>query len=185
MAKLDLQNYKNRHSFRSKVFRMIWNFVWVVFFRFTPNHFKVFNSWRIFLLRIFGAKVGNFCVVKNSCEIWQPWKLEIGDYVALSERVVCYSVDKIRIGNQTTISREAFLCCASHDTASSNMELTAAPIIIGDNCWVAARAILLPGIRVGNGAVVAAGSVVVKDIAPWTVVGGNPANVIKKRILAN
>lgn len=67
------------------------------------------RKWRIFLLRCFGAKVGTGCVLKSSCEIWQPWKLEIGDYVALSEHVICYTVDRIKIGSQTTVSREAFL----------------------------------------------------------------------------
>ncbi|MGN1359824.1 MAG: DapH/DapD/GlmU-related protein [Kiritimatiellia bacterium] len=183
MPDLDLGNYKNRHSFKSKVARAIWNAVWVLLFRPTPEHSRVFNKWRIFLLRCFGAKIGKGCVVKSSCEIWQPWKLEIGDYVALSERVICYTVDWIRIGSQTTVSREAFLCCAGHDIASPIMELTYVPITIGANCWVAGRAIVMPGVKVGDGAVVAAGAVVTKDVDPWTVVGGNPARVIKKRAL--
>ena len=63
------------------------------------------------------------------------------------------------------------------------MELTCAPIEIGENCWIAARSIVMPGRSVGDGAVVAAGAVVVKNVEPWTVVGGNPARFIKKREL--
>ena len=63
------------------------------------------------------------------------------------------------------------------------MELTYAPIEIGDNSWIAARSIIMPGRSVGEGAVVAAGAVVTKDVEPWTVVGGNPAQFIKKRVL--
>jgi len=63
------------------------------------------------------------------------------------------------------------------------MELTYAPIVIGDNAWVASRAFVGPGVTVGEGAVVAACAVVTKDIEPWTVVGGNPAKFIKKREL--
>ena len=133
------------------------------------------------LVRLFGAKIGKGCVIKSSCEIWQPWKLTMGDYVALSEHVICYTVDNITIGDQTTISREVFLCCASHDTSSPIMELTYAPITIGSNAWVAGRAIIMPGRNVGDGAVVAAGAVVVHDVEPWTVVGGNPAKEISKR----
>lgn len=107
----------------------------------------------------------------------------MGDYVALSENVICYSVDKIAIGSQTTISRDAFLCCASHDVTSPIMELTYAPITIGSNAWIAARAIVMPGRKVGDGAVVAAGSVVVSDVEPWTIVGGNPTKFISKREL--
>lgn len=183
MAGLDLKNYKNRHSLKSKIARAVWNVVWLVFARITPEHSKLFNKWRIFLLRCFGAKIGMGCVVKSSCEIWQPWKLEMGDYVALSEHVICYTVDRIKIGSQTTVSREAFLCCAGHDVASPIMELTYAPITIGSNCWIAGRAIVMPGVTVGDGAVVAAGAVATKDAEPWTVVGGNPAKVIKKREL--
>lgn len=183
MQELNLKNYKNRHSLASKTLRMAWNVVWLILFRLTPNRLRIFNEWRVFLLRCFGAKIGKRCVVFNSCEIWQPWKLTIGDYVALSENVVCYTVDRITIGNQTTVSRDAFLCCASHDVTSPIMELTYAPITIGSNCWIAARSIVMPGRSVGDGAVVAAGAVVTKDVEPWTIVGGNPATAISKREL--
>lgn len=185
MAELDLKNYKNRHSLGSKIARVVWNVVYVLAFRWTPDNFSAFNVWRVFLLRCFGARIGRHCVVKSSCEVWQPWKLTIGDYVALSEHVVCYTVDQITIGNQTTVSRDAFLCCASHDIASPIMELNFAPVTIGSNVWIAARSIILPGRKVGAGAVVAAGAVVVNDVEPWTVVGGNPAKFITKRELNN
>lgn len=182
-AELQLDKYKNRHSFGSKVGRVLWNMTWLLCARWTPDHGKLFNCWRIALIRLFGGHIGRHCVVKSSCEIWQPWKLKLGEYVALSEHVICYSVDAITIGNHATVSRDTFLCCASHDISSPNMELTYAPIVIGDNAWIAARAIVLPGRTIGAGAVVAAGSVVVKDVAPWTVVGGNPAVVVGKRQL--
>lgn len=183
MAELDLKNYQNRHSLRSKLARALWNFAWLTLARWTPEHSGLFNHWRILLLRLFGAKIGIHCTIKSSCEVWQPWNLIIGDYVALSEHVICYSVDKITIGNQATISREVFLCCASHDVTSPIMELTYSPITIGANAWVAGRVIILPGRNVGEGAVVAAGAVVVEDVAPWTIVGGNPARFISKREL--
>ena len=183
MQNLDLKNYHNRHSLKSKIARTTWNVIWLLLFRHTPEHSKIFNKWRIFLLRCFGAEIGKECVVKSSCEIWQPWKLELGDYVALSEHTICYSVDKIKIGPQTTVSREAFLCCAGHDISSPIMELTFAPITIGSNCWIAGRTIVMPGVTIGDGAVVGAGAVVTKDVAPWMVVGGNPAREIKRREL--
>jgi len=182
---LDLQHYQNRHSLKSKIVRVIWSVVWLLLARWTPEHSKLFNIWRVSLVRLFGAKIGKGCVIKSSCEIWCPWNLTMGDRVALSEHVICYTVDKISIGNQTTISREVFLCCASHDVTSPIMELTYAPIAIGANAWIAGRVIILPGRKVGDGAVVAAGAVVVADVEPWTIVGGNPAKVIKKRELGN
>lgn len=98
--------------------------------------------------------------------------------------MICYTVDRISIGDQTTVSRDAFLCCAGHDVTSQIMELTYAPITVGANAWIAARAIVMPGRTVGDGAVVAAGAVVTKDVPPWTVVAGNPAKVVKRRVLA-
>lgn len=184
MAELDLKNYKNRHSRKSKLARAIWNIVYWTMFRMTPGKIGLFEKWRIFLLKCFGAKIGTKThSIYSSAEIWAPWNLELGDNVALSQHTNIYAVDKICIGDNTVISREAFLCAASHDISSPIMELSTAPITIGANCWICARAIILPGVTIGDGAVVAAGAVVTKDVEPWTVVGGNPAKFIKRRSL--
>lgn len=176
---LDLASYQNRHSRKSKIMRAVWNIVWLLFFRTTPRGFL--NGWRILLLRLFGAKIGKHCVVHPSCKVWQPWKLSTGDYVALSESVNCYSVDKITIGHSVTISQEVFLCCASHDITSPIMELTFRPIRIQSQAWVSARAFVGPGVTVGEGAVVGACAVVTRDVEPWCVVVGNPAHKVKQR----
>ena len=107
----------------------------------------------------------------------------MGAWSVISEKCNIYSVDKITIGDRTTISSDVFICCAGHDITSEIMELTYAPITIGSDVWIASRAIILPGVTIGEGAVVAAGAVVTKDVEPWTVVGGNPAKFIKKRVL--
>lgn len=182
MQELDLKHYKNRHSLKSKIARVVWNIVWVLLFRPTPRG-NLFRPLRIALLKLFGAKVRWTSNVLPSCRIWQPWNLTMGDYACLSVDVDCYAVDKITIGNQATISQGVRLCAASHDISSKIMELTHKPIEIADNCWVAAWATILPGVTIGEGAVVAAGAVVTKDVEPWTVVGGNPAKFIKKRVL--
>lgn len=107
----------------------------------------------------------------------------MGAYACLSENVDCYAVDAIIIGNQATVSQGVKLCTAGHDISSTIMELTHDPIIICDSAWVAAWAIVLPGVTIGEGAVVAAGAVVTRDVEPWAVVGGNPAKFIKQRVL--
>lgn len=182
MAELDLKNYKNRHSIKSKVARVVWNIVWVLLFRPTPRG-NLFRTWRIALLKLFGAKVKRSSNVLPSCRIWQPWKLTMGEYACLSENVDCYAVDEITIGDQATVSQGVKLCTASHDISSKIMELTTQPIVVGPNAWVAGWSIILPGVTIGEGAVVAAGAIVTKDVEPWTVVGGNPAKFIKKRVL--
>jgi len=182
MEKLDLKNYKNRHSLKSKIARTLWNVVWLLLFRPTPRG-NLFRPWRIALLKLFGARVRWSSNVLPSCRIWQPWKLTMGAYACLSEDVDCYTVDEIVIGDQATVSQGVKLCCASHDITSKIMELTYRPIAINANAWVAGWAIILPGVTIGEGAVVAAGAVVTKDVEPWAVVGGNPAKVIKMRVL--
>ncbi len=107
----------------------------------------------------------------------------MGAYSCLSADVDCYTVAPIILGDNVTVSQGVKLCTASHDIASKIMELTYRPISICANSWVAGWSIILPGVTIGEGAVVAAGSVVTKDVEPWTVVGGNPAKFIKKREL--
>ena len=182
MHELDLKNYKNRHSLKSKIVRTIWNVVWLLLFRTTPRG-GLFRPWRIFLLKLFGAKVKWSSNVLPRCRVWQPWNLTMGAYACLSEDVDCYSVAAIKIGDQATVSQGVKLCAAGHDISSKIMELSYAPIVVGDNAWVAGWSIVLPGVTIGEGAVVAAGAVVTKDVEPWTVVGGNPAKLIKKRVL--
>lgn len=180
MSVIRLQDYRNRHSQGSKIKRALWNVVWFCFFRPTPRG-NLFRRWRAFLLRCFGAKIGKGCYILPDCRIWQPWKLELGDYSWLGQHVDCYAVDTVRIGAQCVISQDAFLCTASHDISSPIFELTTKSIVIEDQVWVGARAIILPGVTLHEGCVVAAGAVVTKDVPAWAVVGGNPARLIGKR----
>lgn len=179
---LKLKEYKNRHSLKSKIGRVVWNIVWLILFRPTPRG-SVFRLWRTFLLKLFGAKIAWSCDILPTCRIWQPWNLSMGKYSCLGMDVDCYSVDRVIIGDNVTVSQGTKLCTASHDIASLNMELTTNKIVLGNNVWIAGWAIVLPGITIGDWSIVAAGSVVIDDVEPWTVVGGNPAKFIKKREL--
>ena len=105
MAELDLQNYQNRHSLKSKIGRVVWNVVWTMFSKWTPEHSRLFNKWRVLLLKLFGANVGKGCVVKSSCEVWQPWNLTMGDYATISHNVDCYNVAPIMLGNNVSVSQ--------------------------------------------------------------------------------
>jgi putative colanic acid biosynthesis acetyltransferase WcaF len=116
-------------------------------------------------------------------KIWAPWNLEMGDYSCLSQNVDCYCVAKIKIGPHATVSQYSFLCTASHDFENPHMPLITAPIAIADGAWIAADVFIGPGVTVGEGAVVGARATVFQAVEPWTVVGGNPAKVIKKRVL--
>ena len=180
--KLELQKYQNQNSICNIIGRVVWNVVWGVFFRLTPRG-NLFRVWRIFLLKLFGAKVKWTSNVLPSCRIWQPWKLEMGAYACLGQGVDCYNVDWVRVADQATVSQNVFLCTASHDISDPRMRLITAPVFIEPQSWICARAVVLPGVSIGEGAVVAAGSVVTKNVEPWAVVGGNPAKFIKNREL--
>lgn len=137
---------------------------------------------RNMLLRLFGAIIDKDACIYNTCTIFAPWNLEVGR-ACIGPHVKVYNKDKITIGNDSVISQYSFLCTASHDISSLMLPLKTAPIIVGNYSWVAAAAFVGPGVTINDGAIVGARSVVIKDVEPWTVVGGNPAKFIKKREL--
>lgn len=177
------QEYCDSLSRTVKFKRLGWILVWGAFAKWTP--YFACRQWRVFLLRCFGMKDAGAVSFYPTVRVWAPWNLELGSFVAIDDEVNLYSVAKIKIGTKVAISREAFICTASHDITAANRPLVLAPITICDGVWIGARATILPGVTIGEGAVVAAGAVVTKDVAPWTVVGGNPAKFIKKRELAH
>ena len=177
--KIDLSKYKNKLSRSNQFARLLWTIVWAIFARPIPRSLR--NRWKLFLLRLFGAKVHSKSVVYSSVRIYMPWKLEMAEYSCLSPEVDCYNVDKIKIGAHATVSQKTYLCTASHDITLSHNPLVTAPIIIEDQAWIGASAFIGMGVTIGQGAVVGATASVYKNIDPWTVVGGNPAKFIKKR----
>ena len=171
-------NIPSPHSLRNRIVRAVWNVVWLFLFRPTP---KILHGWRIFLLRIFGAKIGRRCHIYPSVRIWLPSHLTMGDDSCMADYVDCYDVAPISIGENSTVTQYSYLCTTSHDITRPDMPLISAPIVIEDQVWITARCFIGMGVTVGQGAVVGACAVVTKDVEPWTVVGGNPAKVLKKR----
>lgn len=180
-VRTDRQHCPSSHSRGQQALRALWGVVWLLCFRPTP---RPFDAWRRFLLRCFGARIGRGARILGSARIWAPWNLDMGDYACLAEHVDCYCVDRVRIGAHATVSQYAFLCTASHDIRDPHMRLVTAPIVVEDQAWVCAGAFVGMGVTLGQGAVAAARAVVVRNVAPWTVVGGNPARFIKRRDLA-
>lgn len=170
--------YRNRLSLGNRLARALWNAAYWLLFR--PSPWFLF-AWRRFLLRCFGAEIGRGVHVYASVRIWAPWHLVMADHSCLAADVDCYNVATVTIGAHATVSQQAFLCTASHDISDPGMALTSRPITLGARTWVAARACIAPGVTIGDGGVAALGSVVVRDVEAWSVVGGNPARVIKKR----
>ena len=176
MSSVRLASYVNPHG--ARITRLCWEIVWHLFAATTPRW--MFNGFRRTILRLFGATVGQGVRINGSARTWLPQNLTIGDDSWVGGEANLYDVAPIRIGSNAVVSEEAFLCTAGHDITSERFELTTAPIEIGDMAWIGARAIVLPGRRIGEGAVVAAGAVVTDDVEAQTLVGGVPAKVIKR-----
>ncbi len=180
-TKIDLSRYHNALSRRHQIVRLVWNIVWTVFARPLPR--SIGSGWKRFLLRMFGAKIHPSAVVYSSANVYYPANLEMEAYSCLASEVDCYNVALIKIGANSTVSQGAYLCTASHDITNPLNPLITASIIIEDQAWIAADAFVGMGVTIGQGAVVGARAAIFKDVEPWTVVGGNPAKFIKKRIV--
>ena len=152
-----------------------------IFFR--PFGTQLLKKYRIFILKCFGAQVEYSTHVYASAKIWAPWNLKMGNFSTLGPGVHCYNQGKITIGSNTVISQKSYLCASTHDFNKVDFPLYCDPIHIGDSVWIAADVFIGPGAIVMEGAVVGARSAVFKDVDAWTVVGGNPAKFIKKRII--
>lgn len=176
---LDLSTYSHSFSLKNKISRLIWNFARLILFR--PFASRLCIKWRVLVLKCFGAKIDWSTNVYASVKIWAPWNLEIGKNSSLGPQVDCYNQGKITIGSNTIISQKTYLCASTHDYNQKDFPLILKPITIGDGVWVAADAFIAPGINIENYAVVAARSAVIKDVEKNTIVGGNPAKLIKSR----
>lgn len=133
------------------------------------------SSFRVAILRGFGARIGAGVVIRSNVNISFPWRLTIGDHVWIGEDAGILSLAQVTIGSNVCISQRAYLCTGGHDFRREDFKLKVAPIAVGDGSWIAAAAVIAPGVTIGQGAVIAAGAVVFRDVETNTFVRGNPA----------
>lgn len=159
-------------------FVQFWWLVEALLVRPTP---QILFAWRRFVLRQFGARIGKNVLIRPGVRVTYPWKLSVGDNCWIGDDAVIYNIDEIAIGDDAVVSQQAYLCAGSHDARDISFPVTSAPITVESECWIAARAFIGPGVRVGRGAVVGACSVVQSDVPSATVVAGFPARAVQKR----
>jgi putative colanic acid biosynthesis acetyltransferase WcaF len=159
--------------------RVLWAIAFPLF-RYSP---RPMFGWRRALLRLFGARISSSAHVYPSAHIYLPWNLTLGANASIGEWVLIYNLGPVVIGDSATISHRAHICAGTHDYHDPALPLLRLPIEIGNQAWVCADSFVGPGVKIGEGAVVGACAVVVKDVAPWQVVAGNPAAFIKVRQL--
>lgn len=140
-------------------------------------------AFRRAVLRLFGARIGEHVHVYPSTHLYMPWNVKIGDWSALGEDVLVYSLGKVTIGKKVTLSYRAHVCAGTHDFSDPTLPLLKPPVTLEDGAWIGTEAFIGPGVVVKTGAIVGARAVVVKDVEPMLIVAGNPARVVGRRPL--
>jgi acetyltransferase-like isoleucine patch superfamily enzyme len=150
-----------------------------------PRH-KLFNVIKSNYLRLQGAKIGKSITYYPGIKINPCRRLKLGDNVDLAWGVIITTGGYVEIGDRTLIGYRSIISSANHVIPESKGHIFGSghdkrKVIIGNDVWVGGNCTIVAGVTIGEGAVVAAGSVVTKDVAPFTIVGGVPAKLIKNR----
>ncbi|MFI4917803.1 MAG: putative colanic acid biosynthesis acetyltransferase [Phycisphaerales bacterium JB060] len=172
------QRHKSPYSTKEKIARLLWSVVQATLFRWT------FHNWygvRRAILSAFGAKLDPSARIRRTVRIEIPWNLTIGPDSSVGDRAILYCLGPVTIGTGVGISQHAHLCAGSHDYTKPGMPLLRPPITIEDEAWIAADAFVGPAVRVGEGAILGARACAMRDLEPWTIYAGNPAQPVKER----
>ncbi len=165
-------------TLRNRAGRFLWGIAWLVLIRPTP---RPMHRWRAFVLRLFGAKLGPNCRIYAGARFWAPWNLVCEDAVAVADGAVLYNAAPMRLASHSIVSQDAYLCGSTHDYDDPAFPMINKPISLGRYAWICSRAVVGPGVQVGDGAVLGLCSVATRDLQPWTVYAGTPARAIKTR----
>jgi acetyltransferase-like isoleucine patch superfamily enzyme len=133
-----------------------------------------------FLRRFCGLQLGRDSSIAMGCFITGT-HIRIGDNTVVNRFTYLDGRVPLTIGNNVNVSHYTLIQTLTHDPQNPDFVCLELPVVIGDHAWIGARAIICPGVTVGEGAVIGAGAVVTQDVPPWTIAVGNPARVIKER----
>lgn len=176
----DLQRFQLPANFRGRSAFIVQLWWLVQFFLIRPSP-QFMYAWRRFWLRLFGAKIGARVLIRPSAQITFPWKVVIGENSWIGDEVVLYSLAQIEIGANTVISQRSYICTGTHDYRQPSFDISAEPISIGNQVWIAGDVFVAPGITVGDGTVVGLRSTVLHNLPPGMICYGNPAKPVKPR----
>ena len=175
---------------KKEVFQKIKNRLFNIFLEFEVFLLHLVGSLpshhlRRFFYRLAGVKIGKGSTIHMGARFYDPRNISIGEDSIIGEGVVLDGRDKLIIGNHVDIASEVMIYNSEHDFNDPYFLAKNAPVLIEDYVFIGPRAIILPGVKIGKGAVVAAGAVVTKDVVPFSVVGGVPAKIIGERKIKN
>ncbi len=176
--RIDLYKIRSTTPPKVKLLRALWHCFQLPFFSHTP---RMLSPLRIFLLRLFGARIGPACHIGAGVKVWVPWNLKMGERSSIGFDSEIFNFAPVEIGDQVVLSQRSYLCTSAHDHSHPHFPMVFSPIVIQSQSWVAAGVFVAPGVTVGEGAVIGAGSVVTRSMPPWTICAGNPCNPIQPR----
>ena len=181
--KVDLSKYNNSwyQPGAGSIKRLCWYVINEIVFQ--TGCFPV-SGLKVFLLRIFGARVGNKVVIKPHVNIKYPWKLSIGDNSWIGERVWIDNLAQVTIGANVCLSQGALLLCGNHDFKKTTFDLMVGEIQLEEGCWIGAKSVVGPGVIVGSYSVLTVGSVATQNLDSHMIYKGNPAQIVKERIIS-
>jgi putative colanic acid biosynthesis acetyltransferase WcaF len=170
--------YQNPWPLWVHLILVLWKFSWFFFCSWTP---KFLNAWRLMILKFFGATITGCPFVHSKAWIQVPWHLTMHHRACLGERSVAYSLGRIEIMEAATVAQEVYLCTGTHDFEKTDMQLLTQSITIEKNAFIGVRAMILPGVKIGENAIVGAQAVVCKNVPKNEIFAGNPARKISIR----
>lgn len=162
--------------------RLLWYYINILFFM---NPLNPFSGLKVFLLQLFGAKVGKGVVIKPNVNIKYPWLLEIGDYTWIGERAWIDNLAQVKIGKNCCISQGAMLLCGNHNYKKPTFDLIVKPITLEDGAWVGALSVVCPGVTIKTHAILTVQSVAAETLEPFALYKGNPAVRIRERVISD
>lgn len=180
--KTDLSQFNNDwyQPGGSALKRVLWFYVNALFF-ICP--LCPVNAVKIFLLRLFGASVGEGVVIKPSVNIKYPWNLKVGNHVWIGEKVWIDNLAKVTIADNVCISQGALLLTGNHNYKKTSFDLLIGEIILEEGVWIGAKTVVCPKVVCRTHAVLTVGSVATIDLEPYSIYQGNPAVKVKERTI--
>lgn len=136
---------------------------------------------RFIYTKLYNAKIGKNVCMYRSLELRNPRNLVIDGDNSIGKNVMLDARKGLHIEKGCVIASHVLIWTLHHDYNSDDFHVIGAPVTLGAHSWICSRAIILPGVNIGKGAVVASGAVVTKDVPPYAIVGGIPARIIGKR----
>lgn len=158
--------------------RAAWRACWLLLCAWNPPQL---HRWRRLVLNLWGAKIAKGARVYPSAHIWYPANLEMGEGAVLGWQTQCYCMDKIVLEPFAVVSQFTHLVTGTHNFDDETFQLYTRPVRVCAYAWLASSSFVGPGVTVGEGAVLGARGVAMRDLEPWTVYAGNPAVELRKR----